>query len=194
MQMVHSCLYTCVFSLIGIRLSCIIPLTFLHVFPACTLQSCVISLSKSPLSCCQLPRYLKAVVCFSCCPSTIISSLDTGCPLETSSTPSSSCSSSYHVLPVCCPASLLLVVIPPSFWAPDVNIIPLSSLIILQAMLQCKIMLLVSEKVELYPQAAQKCVVFVSWKSFESSRVKIRVYFVMTRLARFFTEMYYNVY
>ena len=64
-------LYTCVFSLIGIRLSYIIPLTFLHVFPVPCSLACT-SLSKSPLSCSQLPRYLKAVICFSCCPSAVI--------------------------------------------------------------------------------------------------------------------------
>ena len=49
-------LYTCAFSLIGIGLSYIIPLIFLHVFPVLCSLACT-SLSRPPLSCNQLPRY-----------------------------------------------------------------------------------------------------------------------------------------
>jgi hypothetical protein len=64
----HSFANTCVFSFIGIRLS-IIPLIFLHVFPVVL---CVSLYSRSSFSSSQLSRYLKAVVCFSCWPSTVI--------------------------------------------------------------------------------------------------------------------------
>ena len=117
----YHCLYTWIFQVykIGIRLSCIIltTYTFLHVFPVPCNLACI-SLSKSPLSCCQLSRYRKAVVCLSCWPPTIFSSLGTGCPLETSST-----SAFFLLILIPCTASLLstsllLVVIPLSFWPP----------------------------------------------------------------------------